>query len=461
MTDADKAYLTSLGKDPSKYEVLDLGFKFNSYWDSTGKASTPNSTSSISSQYITTNIFSKYELPVGSVIKIAEGYQYRPDGWTKLATAHSSSTRPGNTTENVIVDESYFETFNFRAFNISRLDGKDVVYDDRYALRIYVPIVEKQEESKELTDGDKAYLTGLGLNPDNYEKVLLDYTPFGYYNSTSGTTSNVICLGNGSVANNLHNFLATRIISKAEIPTGSIIRVDAGYQYRPERFVTLGAKPAKRGDNATDKYVYVTDAWWNNHNYVGFNVAVQGNSATVNMETGEHFVIYALKAGATPVNPDGGATEEEAKKIIDSKVADEVFTGLGYDLSKYTKLEITTNLHKYYVSTEGVSLVDNRSNCPQFWGTQIFSKDQLPNGTVIVIGKGYQYRPEGWQNNTSANTAARPGNVSGSTSDQAIVVDDAWWGNFNYRAFNIAVDGASSNVSANDYVVFAIYVPKA
>ncbi len=303
MTDADKAYLTGLGKDPSKYEVLDLGFKFSSYWESTKASATPNSTASNSPKFITTNIFSKFELPVGSVISIKEGYQYRPEGWTKLVTAHSGDTRPGNLKTDAIVDDSWYETFNFRAFNISKIDGTAVVYEDRLALRIYVPIAEKAEESKELTADDKAYLTGIGLNPDNYEKVVLDYTPFSYYNSTSATTSTLICLGNGNVVNNLHNFLGTRIIAKAEMPTGSIIRVDKGYQYRPERFVTLGAKPAGRGSNIKTDAVYVDDAWWNGHNYVGFNVAVEGGSATVDMETGTHFVIYALKEGKTAVKP--------------------------------------------------------------------------------------------------------------------------------------------------------------
>jgi hypothetical protein len=51
--------------------------------------------------------------------------------------------------------------------------------------------------------------------------------------------------------------------------------------------------------------------------------------------------------------------------------------------------------------------------------------------------------------------------VIGTEGKQAIVIDDAWWGDFNYRAFNIAVEGNSINVTEADYVTFAIYVPKA
>jgi hypothetical protein len=50
--------------------------------------------------------------------------------------------------------------------------------------------------------------------------------------------------------------------------------------------------------------------------------------------------------------------------------------------------------------------------------------------------------------------------VLGST-DTITVVDSAWWGNFNYRGFNVAKQGNSVNVSEADYTAFAIYVPKA
>ncbi len=470
MTDADKTYLQSLGKDPAKYEVLDLGYKFSSYWDSSKNSTTPNATASNSGQYIATDVFSAFELPVGSVIYIKEGYQYRPEGWVKLATAQSG-TRPANSTQSAIVDESWYATYNFRAFNISKAEGGDVAYEDRLALRIYVPITEKAEESKELTADDKAYLTGIGLNPDNFEKVVLGYIPFAYYNSTSATTSNVLCLANGNIASNLHNFLATRLIEKSEIPTGSIIRVDDGYQYRPERFVTLGAKPAARGSN-TYAYEYVTEAWWNGHNYVGFNVAVKGNSATVSMETGEHFVIYALKDGKTPVNPNGGAAEEKpATPTLPTVVTDKSITealtdadktflkGQGLDPAKYAVLKYTPVLHAYYNSTNGsgsaTELITDQSNCPNFWVTkEKFSTAQLPVGSVITIKAGYQYRPDGWQKADQKNSASRPDNVK----TEVVKVDAGWWNGYSFRAFNVSKTPTAA-VAESDFTALRIYVP--
>ena len=90
----------------------------------------------------------------------------------------------------------------------------------------------------------------------------------------------------------------------------------------------------------------------------------------------------------------------------------------------------------------------------------MLSKADLPDGTLIVVLDGYQYRPEGWQSMNTNNSKGRPDNVSGKTNS-VTVVDEAWWGNFNYRGFNVAKAGGSTAVSADDYGAFAIYVPKA
>jgi hypothetical protein len=56
-------------------------------------------------------------------------------------------------------------------------------------------------------------------------------------------------------------------------------------------------------------------------------------------------------------------------------------------------------------------------------------------------------------------TANRPGNVT----DQIVVVNDAWWGDFNFRGFNLALKG-SPKLTDEQCVelksAFSIYVPK-
>ncbi len=142
LTEEDKAFLTSQGLDPSKYAVLEITPILHAYYNSTGSSdfSIPNTTSNNSKNFWATEIFTKEQLPVGSVITIKDGYQYRPDGWQEL-DAKNSLTRPANVTSAVVmVDDAWWEGFNYRAFNISKVQIAEITEADFSALRIYVPV---------------------------------------------------------------------------------------------------------------------------------------------------------------------------------------------------------------------------------------------------------------------------------------------------------------------------------
>ncbi len=83
-----------------------------------------------------------------------------------------------------------------------------------------------------------------------------------------------------------------------------------------------------------------------------------------------------------------------------------------------------------YDSTVSSQIAANNN----FVATQIFTKEDLPNGTEITIDYGYKYRPEGWVDLNQKNES-RPSNKYGTST---VVVDDEWWGDYNYRAFNIS-----------------------
>lgn len=92
--------------------------------------------------YICTNIFAKDKIPNGSIIRIANGYKYRPEGWVDL-DAHWTGERPDNvTTEYVKVDDIWWGSFNFRAFNISSVIDEPLTnkYEEaENAFTIYIP----------------------------------------------------------------------------------------------------------------------------------------------------------------------------------------------------------------------------------------------------------------------------------------------------------------------------------
>jgi hypothetical protein len=251
------------------------------------------------------------------------------------------------------------------------------------------------------------------------------------------------------------------MFDRNDLPFGTIIRVNEGYQYQPEAWVKTSEKTSPRPDNTTQNVVVVDSAWWGSYNYRAFNVAHVGANTYVTEADISAFRIYV------PKTPDvEEPTTPTVKPEASATTTDEAMTLAGFDLANYTKLDITEYLHEYYLSTSKAMTLQNKTTAPSatnltyFWATQVFSKADLPEGTVIVVLNGYQYRPEGWQTNNANNTSGRPDNVLGSEKT-VTVVDSAWWSNFNYRGFNVAKQGNSVDVSADDYAVFAIYVPKA
>lgn len=155
---------------------------------------------------------------------------------------------------------------------------------------------------------------------------------------------------------------------------------------------------------------------------------------------------------------------------------EQIFEHEGYDPAAYQKLNITYTKFAYYNSGNGTmkstlytaenKSTHNQTNYTKFVATPIFQKEDIPNGSVILVRPGCQYRPEGWtdlnvQNGTGSGKSgyARPGNVSSTSID----VNDGWWASWNYRGFNLSYTDGSvlTDASANALIEsFAIFVPK-
>ncbi len=89
----------------------------------------------------------------------------------------------------------------------------------------------------------------------------------------------------------------------------------------------------------------------------------------------------------------------------------------------------------------------------------MFDRTTLPIGSVIEIKSGFQYRPDGW---SSINPSTRPGSRPGNVTQETILVDEAWWGDYNYRGFNISSTTLDSLASVLNEAKasFKIYIPK-
>ena len=139
MTEADRAYLANLGLNPDDYEILDPGMTVGAYYNSTSTTTSNLVTNAGNSPgFIATKLFTQETLPVGSVINVWSGYQYRLEGWQTLGVANALERR-GNSTSGFIVDESLYENYTYIGFNISKTAGGHPTADDREGFRIYVP----------------------------------------------------------------------------------------------------------------------------------------------------------------------------------------------------------------------------------------------------------------------------------------------------------------------------------
>ncbi len=251
------------GKNINAYSLLSLDETVCGYWNST---ETNNHsiliTSASNSQYfIGTKTFTKEELPVGSIIIVDSGYQYRPDGWLTFGQVNTA-TRPSNVSTNVvIVDNAWWGSFTRRAFNISKLSGDAVSEDDLGALRIYTP-------KTGLNDSELFGLVGKSIS--DYSLENLEETVGGFWNSTDATNHSTIVTSEGISP----YYIATKTFTKQQLPVGSIIIVDSGYQYRPDGWYTEGQQNTVfRPSNVSENIIVVDDEWWSSFALRAFNVS--------------------------------------------------------------------------------------------------------------------------------------------------------------------------------------------
>lgn len=127
------------------------------------------------------------------------------------------------------------------------------------------------------SSGDNDILKSLNLDPAQYTPLLSasDWNKNAYYNSTSTSNWNVLNTSSNTTSENLKKFAATKFLTKQDIPVGSVIILDEGYTYRPEGWKSLTDKAqntAKRQAEISTNVVIVTEAWWGNYTYRGFNL---------------------------------------------------------------------------------------------------------------------------------------------------------------------------------------------
>lgn len=135
---------------------------------------------------------------------------------------------------------------------------------------------------------------------------------------------------------------------------------------------------------------------------------------------------------------------------------EDYFAAAGLDIDDFELLDWEPRQFYFWNSTSSTKM-SKASSMPQYTGSsKRFTKEEIPVGSVIVVDKGYQYRPEGWQTADEKNANKRPSNCS----TYFTIVDEAWWDNYTLRAFNLSKLTGNDPATEEDATHFNIYIPK-
>ena len=140
----DEALFTANGLNINDYQMMDLNMTSKTFYNSTKsfglRTTADGEGSNLLAQYSATAIFTKADIPAGSVIIVDSGYKYRPDGWINGSTLTNSSKRPAEVSATfVTVTDTWWDNFTLRGFNLKKNSGAAMTDADNVHLRIYVP----------------------------------------------------------------------------------------------------------------------------------------------------------------------------------------------------------------------------------------------------------------------------------------------------------------------------------
>ena len=302
---------TTGGDDSENYGVIpegyvqltaaQMGLTAASFYNSQGSNVWENYSDEWATCFMATKTFTREELPVGSIIEIAEGWQYRPEGWS------FATSRPGNvTTKRIVVDDDWWGSYTSRAFNISQVGNSDnnhmvitkSINEVAQLFRIIVPAsvapdVEEPEtpvdpepetpvepETPAEPEETKVYVKSSDcvsevtvIKGKEYRALTMEamsFTKYAYYYSTNKVGAELYETDTGMAL----NYFATKVFNDEDLPLGSYVWVNTGWQYRPEGWKDGAKNTAGRPDEVTASgYVLMDEAWWGTYfTQRGFNI---------------------------------------------------------------------------------------------------------------------------------------------------------------------------------------------
>lgn len=139
-----------------------------------------------------------------------------------------------------------------------------------------------------------SYKTEPPLDCSMYTQKIIKVVSHAYWDSVDGAFSVFPTVTTRS--DNSKYFIASaKRFTKDDLPTGTVIEIDEGYQYRPDGWTYFGDKAPGRPSIVTVGRIIITDDFWANYKYRAFNISYLGGDTDVADSADEimtHFRIY-------------------------------------------------------------------------------------------------------------------------------------------------------------------------
>ncbi len=175
------------------------------------------------------------------------------------------------------------------------------------------------------------------------------------------------------------------------------------------------------------------------------NVTYRGGLLDISV-SGSGDKLVAVKVDGVEQLPVTPIAPREGKRTV------ELVLGSDLDLTaKYQQADLELKQGAWDSSK---SFAEGTDDAEGIAASKVFSRDDLPTGSLIRVDEGYLYRPEGWESDVST-TDPRP-----DTDYHSVAVTDGWWSYYSYRGFNVEKADASTLSTDEANAHFSIFLPK-
>ena len=325
----------------------------------------------------------------------------------------------------------------------------------------FLPLVKesvRNARSHPLTITNSEYTTWELEDYDlsDYTEIDAELVGCTFYNSTDSSNYNKRI---GNTAGTSNKYVTTKRFTKDTLPIGSIVFCKELFGYRPEAWTgdyQQSSRPSEQYDNVLE----ITEQFWQGYQYRAFNIFKCGkiplseqyvNEQYDEVFDGFHIYVPNDKLGSIPI-----------KDRNDSYYSDlSLFNNYGLDINNYHRLHLDP-IMGFYKCDEIYSFFnkyadDEWHTALKFVCTKPFFRvnNDLPEGTVLIIDSGYQYRSDCWKE--KGTYSPRPNNVTTNFT----ILDSSFLGDFRVRTFNVsATSGTYVYQNAIAFMNhFRIYLP--